>query len=43
MSAQPPVELPEAQWDALRAAYATPPRAYHNFGHVQEVLRQWRR
>ena len=41
MSAQPPVELPEAQWDALRAAYATPPRAYHNFDHVQEVLRHY--
>ena len=41
MSTLPPVELPEAQWDALRAAYATPPRAYHNFAHVQEVLRHY--
>jgi predicted metal-dependent HD superfamily phosphohydrolase len=41
MSAQPPVELPEAQWDALRAAYAMPPRAYHNFDHVKEVLRHY--
>lgn len=41
MSAQPPAELPEAQWDALRMAYATPPRAYHNFDHVQEVLRHY--
>ena len=36
-----PLELPQPQWDALRAAYATPPRAYHNFGHVQEVLRHF--
>jgi predicted metal-dependent HD superfamily phosphohydrolase len=28
-------------WEALRASYATPPRAYHSFGHVQEVLRQY--
>jgi predicted metal-dependent HD superfamily phosphohydrolase len=38
MSPHPPVDLPEAQWEALRAAYTTPPRAYHNFAHVQEVL-----
>lgn len=41
MSAHPPIDLPEAQWEALRAAYATPPRAYHNFDHVQEVLRHY--
>jgi predicted metal-dependent HD superfamily phosphohydrolase len=41
MSTMPPMELPEAQWQALRAAYATPPRAYHNFDHVQEVLRHY--
>lgn len=34
-----PVALPEAQLAALTAAYATPPRAYHDFGHVQAVLR----
>ena len=41
MNTHPSVELPVAQWDALRAAYATPPRAYHNFAHVQEVLRHY--
>lgn len=35
-----PVALPEAQFATLMAAYATPPRAYHDFGHVQEVLRR---
>jgi predicted metal-dependent HD superfamily phosphohydrolase len=30
--------LPAAQRAALEAAYATPARAYHHFGHVQEVL-----
>src|SRR4051812_49361237 len=33
-----PLALPQGQLDALRAAYATPPRAYHDFGHVAEVL-----
>lgn len=33
-----PLALPQGQLDALRAAYATPPRAYHDFGHVGEVL-----
>lgn len=32
--------LPEGQLAELAAAYATPPRAYHNFDHVREVLRQ---
>lgn len=40
---QPPValdgwQLPPAQWQALREAYATPPRAYHHLGHVLDVL-----
>jgi len=35
------LHLPQAQRDALQAAYALPPRAYHNFGHVQEVLRHY--
>ncbi|OAX55069.1 HD domain-containing protein [Xanthomonas graminis] len=34
----PPLALPAAQWEQLQAAYATPPRAYHHFGHVQAVL-----
>lgn len=33
-----PVELPPDQWEALVQAYAHPPRAYHNLGHVHEVL-----
>ena len=35
------MQLPPEQFDALRQAYATPPRAYHNFEHVQEVLRHY--
>lgn len=34
-----PLVLPEGQLAELAATYATPLRAYHNFGHVQEVLR----
>lgn len=33
-----PLALPEAQWAELEAAYRTPPRAYHHFGHVRDVL-----
>lgn len=33
------IALPEAQRSALETAYAAPPRAYHNFHHVLEVLR----
>ena len=36
-----PFALPEPQRLALQEAYATPPRAYHNFQHVQEVLRHY--
>lgn len=35
------LSLPPGQQSALEAAYATPPRAYHHFGHVQEVLRHY--
>lgn len=35
------VQLPEGQQVLLEAAYATPPRAYHNFSHVQDVLRHY--
>ena len=34
-----PFQLPEGLLRALVAAYAAPPRAYHSFAHVQEVLR----
>ncbi len=33
--------LPPDQLIALRDAYAAPPRAYHHFGHVEEVLRHY--
>src|SRR3546814_17413824 len=39
MSPVPPIKLPEDQFAALEAAYAKPPRAYHDFNHVREVLR----
>ncbi|MDN5781921.1 MAG: hypothetical protein L0H23_07860 [Luteimonas sp.] len=39
MSHTTPLVLPEAQLAELAAAYETPPRAYHNFDHVREVLR----
>lgn len=32
--------LPVAQREALEAAYAAPPRAYHHFGHVGDVMRE---
>lgn len=34
-----PLQLPAAQVDALRVAYDTPPREYHDWHHVAEVLR----
>ena len=37
----PPMPLPAGQWAAIESAYATPPRAYHHFGHVQAVLRHY--
>lgn len=33
-----PLEIPDPMADALEAAYAHPPRAYHHFGHVRDVL-----
>ena len=36
-----PLTLPTPMLSALEAAYATPPRAYHHFGHVQEVLHRF--
>ncbi|MGY0612221.1 MULTISPECIES: HD domain-containing protein [unclassified Luteimonas] len=32
------IPLPPAMLERLHAAYATPPRAYHHFGHVEAVL-----
>jgi predicted metal-dependent HD superfamily phosphohydrolase len=37
-----PIELPAAQLGSLRSSYLAPARAYHHFGHVQEVLRHYR-
>ncbi|HRN61205.1 MAG TPA: hypothetical protein PK743_12835 [Luteimonas sp.] len=34
-------ELPRGQLEALEASYAVPVRAYHDFGHVREVLRHY--
>ncbi len=34
--------LPAEQAIALRQAYASPPRAYHHFGHVEDVLEHYR-
>lgn len=36
-----PLRIPVDQQAALRAAYATPVRAYHSIVHVQEVLRHY--
>ena len=36
-----PFDLPPAQREAIAAAYATPPRAYHDLHHVGEVLRHF--
>jgi predicted metal-dependent HD superfamily phosphohydrolase len=37
-----PLSLPAAQHASLCAAYGSPPRAYHHFGHVQDVLVHYR-
>lgn len=34
--------LPGEQLVALRKAYASPPRAYHHFGHIEDVLAHYR-
>lgn len=36
-----PLELPAAQRAAIEAAYRSPPRAYHDLAHVDEVLRRY--
>ena len=35
------IALPPQQVEEIEAAYATTPRAYHDFGHVREVLRHY--
>ncbi|MDP1826689.1 MAG: hypothetical protein Q8L48_25690 [Archangium sp.] len=37
----PPLTIPEGLMRSVIAAYAQPPRAYHSFAHVQEVLRHF--
>lgn len=34
-----PPKIPEALFQRAQEAHAAPPRAYHHFGHVQELLR----
>lgn len=36
-----PLPIPDDLIAELKAAYATPARAYHDFAHVHEVLRQY--
>ena len=36
-----PLVLPTGMLSALEGAYATPLRAYHHFGHVQDVLQRY--
>jgi predicted metal-dependent HD superfamily phosphohydrolase len=36
-----PLLLPDGMVDTLKTAHATPPRAYHNFSHVEDVLRRF--
>jgi predicted metal-dependent HD superfamily phosphohydrolase len=36
------LDMPGHQLAALQQAYASPPRAYHHFGHVREVLAHYR-
>lgn len=35
------IPLPAGMIEALRAAHASPPRAYHDFGHVEAVLQHF--
>ncbi|WP_269790656.1 hypothetical protein [Stenotrophomonas sp. Iso1] len=37
-----PLSLPPQQLAELEAAYAQPPRAYHNVGHIEAVLHHYR-
>ena len=38
----PPLALPAAMEDALKAAHAAPVRAYHHYGHALAVLEHCR-
>lgn len=38
---RPPLMLSDEQRASLEAAYATPVRAYHHIGHVEDVLRHY--
>ena len=42
MTDSDPLILPAGQVDTLQAAYRTPPREYHDWTHVGEVLRHYR-
>lgn len=33
-----PLPIPEGLWDEVRAAWSSPPRAYHSLTHLEEVL-----
>ncbi|HJR75221.1 MAG TPA: hypothetical protein VJ806_16475 [Luteimonas sp.] len=41
MRVSAPIELPAEAFAELEGFYATPPRAYHNYAHVQEVLKHF--
>jgi len=36
-----PLHLDPSQWRELRDAYATPPRAYHHWGHIEAVMQHY--
>ncbi|HVJ38401.1 MAG TPA: hypothetical protein VM687_11460 [Stenotrophomonas sp.] len=36
-----PLHLDPAQWRELHDAYATPPRAYHHWGHIEAVMQHY--
>lgn len=42
MPSDSPLPVSPDQWAAIQATYAVPVRAYHDFAHVQEVLRHYR-
>lgn len=36
-----PLHLDPSQWRELREAYASPPRAYHHWGHIEAVMQHY--